>query len=665
MQSVPAFALRAPAVTNAPRTMKAPARFMPAALAETTTVTGAAALTETNAVTGAPPLSSTVALTPSAASKGSLTVGSSSGAMQQFLAQTFILLLREAGYQVADKTNLGDAAAVRAALGSGQIDLAPETLGTALVLFHKLPANTLPATPERLYILAKTLGAQQGLAWLPALTISNTHTLAASPALVAKGVKTITALAAYMKANDAPVKLCTSQEFASGEAGSFLQGLQQQYGFQFKLANVLVMETAKTYEALNRAQCDVAEGPAIDSRLSAWHLLPLTDDRTFFIPDNQAPVIRQSVLTAHPEVATLLSTLQGRLDPQTLTQLHARFMLGADGKPNSGDEETPQAVAYSFLRSRHLLKPPKIAVGAEDYTEQLILGQMMILLLEDAGYPVEDKTGIGGTKALQAAMETGDIDVYAEYASQALTVRHAVPVEAIPTDGEKLWTLAKTLDERKGIIWLAHGPFNDSYTFMVRDDLWNKGVKTMPDLANYLKTKQADLSLCLENDFFSRQYDGLPAVEAAYGFQFQPDKVQLMDLDAVYTSLRKQKCDVGEGYRTDGRGAAWKFHNLADPLAVFGVAQVAPLLRQPVLAANPDLTDVLGNFVQKLDDATMSQLNARVDIGKDGEPSTGDEETPQAVAQDFLTKAGLLHASNPNANAAAPVNAPKATPEKQ
>jgi glycine betaine/choline ABC-type transport system substrate-binding protein len=450
------------------------------------------------------------------------------------------------------------------------------------------------------------------------------------------------------------LKLCAGQEFANGEAGSFLQSLEQQYGFQFKLANVLVMETVKTYDALNSGQCDVAEGAAIDSRLAAWHLQPLADDRAFFIPDNQAPVIRQSVLTAHPEVENLLGALQGRLDPQTLTQLHARFMLGVDGKPNSGDEETPQAVAYSFLRSQHLLKPPKIAVGAEDYTEQLILGQMMILLLEDAGYPVEDKTGIGGTKALQAAMENGDIDVYAEYGSQALTVRHAVPVEAIPMDGEKIWTLAKTLDERKGIVWLAHSPFNDSYTFMVRDDLWNKGVKTMPDLANYIKTKQADLSLCLENDFFSRQYDGLPAVEAAYGFQFQPDKVQLMDLDAVYTSLRKQTCDVGEGYRTDGRGAAWNFHNLADPLAVFGVAQAAPLIRKAVFEANPDLADVLGKFILKLDDATMSQLNARVDIGKDGEPGTGDEETPQAVAQDFLAKAGFLHTNNSNANPATP-----------
>jgi len=121
---------------------------------------------------------------------------------------------------------------------------------------------------------------------------------------------------------------------------------------------------------------------------------------------------------------------------------------------------------------------------------------------------------------------------------------------------------------------------------------------------------------------------------------------------------------VGEGYRTDGRGAAWNFHNLADPLAVFGVAQAAPLIRKPVLEANPDLADVLGQFVLKLDDATMSQLNARVDIGKDGEPGTGDEETPQVVAQDFLTKAGFLHTSNSNADSAT-VNAPKATPEKQ
>src|SRR5262245_7184219 len=56
-----------------------------------------------------------------------------------------------------------------------------------------------------------------------------------------------------------------------------------------------------------------------------------------------------------------------------------------------------------------------IKVGSKEFTEQLLLGKMLVLLLKDAGYTVEDKTGIGGSPAVRAALESGDIDVYPEY----------------------------------------------------------------------------------------------------------------------------------------------------------------------------------------------------------------------------------------------------------
>ena len=180
---------------------------------------------------------------------------------------------------------------------------------------------------------------------------------------------------------------------------------------------------------------------------------------------------------------------------------------------------------------------------------------MLILLLQDAGYTVVDKTGIGGTKALRAAMETHQIDVYAEYSSQALSVYYDLPVNAIPTEPDKVWALAKTLDERRDIFWLDHSQFNDAYSFMVRDDLWAKGIKTMQDLAQYMNKNNAPLSICMENDFFSRQYDGFPAVQRVYDFRSRLIKCCSMDLDAVYTGLRAKTCDVGEGYRTKGKTA--------------------------------------------------------------------------------------------------------------
>src|SRR5690242_4903850 len=150
-----------------------------------------------------------------------------------------------------------------------------------------------------------------------------------------------------------------------------------------------------------------------------------------------------------------------------MSQLNARVDLGPDGKAGSGDEESVESVATSFLRSKKLLKPPTIVIAAKDYTEQLILGKMLVFLLKNAGYGVEDKTGMGGSKIVRAAMEKGEIDIYVELTGSALAVHNGLPSDALPNDPDKAFALTKSLDEKKGIIWLARGAFNDTYALMV------------------------------------------------------------------------------------------------------------------------------------------------------------------------------------------------------
>ena len=255
-----------------------------------------------------------------------------------------------------------------------------------------------------------------------------------------------------------------------------------------------------------------------------------------------------------------------------------------------------------------------------------------------------DKTGIGGTKVLRETVVTGEADVYVELTAQTLAMHHNLATNALPTDPDRMWKLAQTLDKRVGLIWLNRSIFNDTYTLMVRDDLWNQGIQKIDDLATYMNENDAPLTICLENDFFARQYDGFPMLEKIYNFKFKPENVLIMDLDETYNSLRRRDCDVAEGYSTDGRGSAWQFHNLLDTKMIFPMYNAAPVIREEVLAQYPDLQTVLNGFVGLLDDAKMSELNARVDIGEDGEFDTGDEETPAAVAYDFLVSAGLIDA---------------------
>lgn len=582
----------------------------------------------------------------SAPTKGVVKVGSKDFTEQLLLGKMIVLLLQDAGYAVEDKTGMGGSPEVRAALEAGEIDLYPEYSSVALSLYHNLPTVALPTQSDRLWRLARRLDAPKGLAWLNRAELNSRAVLLAKPNGATETLQSITDVAAYLNNNDAPLTICMESEFY-GNLKYGLAALEQQYGFQFKPENILLMDLEEIYVALRDEECDLAHGFSSDGLIEAWGFTSLTDPLLFFPSANPAPVVRQALLDDAPEIADLLNRLSAALDDAAMRSLTLKVEAGADGLPTTGDEETIEEVALGFLREKRLFKLPTIGIGSEDYTEQLILGQMLGLLLQNAGYNVADQTGIGGTKALRQTIETGQIDVYVEYTAQTLTVHHNIPSQALPTNPDQTWRLAKTLDARKGLAWLDRSVFNDTYAFIVRDDLWEElAIRSLEDLATYMNENDAPFTICMENDFFAREFDGFPRVQELYGFAFKPENVLIVDWDGIYNGVRDGDCDIGEAYSTDGRIAAWNFHTLADPLFVFPIYNTAPVIRQETLDANPELATILNGFLPLLDDATMSQLNARVDIGLDGEFETGDEEDPAAVARDWLIEAGLVDPAN-------------------
>ncbi|MEZ4713224.1 MAG: glycine betaine ABC transporter substrate-binding protein [Caldilineaceae bacterium] len=231
--------------------------------------------------------------------------------------------------------------------------------------------------------------------------------------------------------------------------------------------------------------------------------------------------MRREVLDASPEIADILGAFGAYLDDAAMSQLNARVDLGADGAVASGDEESPADVALSFLQQAGLIKLPPMVVASKDYTEQLILGNIVKLLLENAGFEVEDRIGLGGSRVVREAMLQGEVDVYVELTGSALAVHNGLPSSALPTDADKAYELAKSLDERNGIIWLQRGLFNDTYALMARDDLIDQGLASISDLADYMNANDAPLSICVESDFYGRPFDGLLAMQEQYGFAFK------------------------------------------------------------------------------------------------------------------------------------------------
>ena len=272
-----------------------------------------------------------------------------------------------------------------------------------------------------------------------------------------------------------------------------------------------------------------------------------------------------------------------------------------------------------------------IKVGSKDFTEQLILGQLTILALEDAGFEVEDKTNVAGSDKVRSALVNGDLDVYWEYTGTAWLM-HLQNDEAI-TDSVRAYELVKEADEKKDLIWLDYAPFNNTYTIMMkREDSEALGIKSISQMAAYINQNPGALSFGADHEFTARP-DGLPALEEAYGFKFDGNSLKVMDIGIVYRTLKDGQINSGMGFATDGRIAAFDFVNLEDDKNFFPVYNPAAVVRKDTLEKNPEMAEILNKIAAKLDNEAMTRMNYLVDI---------EEMEPKKVAEDWLKEQGLI-----------------------
>ena len=106
-----------------------------------------------------------------------------------------------------------------------------------------------------------------------------------------------------------------------------------------------------------------------------------------------------------------------------------------------------------YVESTVVAAEKKLVVGSKNFTEQQILGQIMIQLLQAKGFTCEDKTGLGGTLVARKALENGQIDIYMEYTGTALVTM--LKEKKIITDPKECYAFVKKADlERNGLVWL-------------------------------------------------------------------------------------------------------------------------------------------------------------------------------------------------------------------
>ena len=300
------------------------------------------------------------------------------------------------------------------------------------------------------------------------------------------------------------------------------------------------------------------------------------------------------------------------------------------------------------LQGAALAQQGPVRVGSKNFTEQLILGEMYALLLENAGISVERRLNLGGTQVAHEALVAGEIDLYPEYTGTGLTVVLGLPIAdvmaATPTSGggssaagtpaagsidQRVYdTVSADYREQFDLIWLDESAFNNTQALAVKRAFSEeRGVTTISQLAEIA----SDLTIVAPSDFVERP-DGLKGLEDFYGMTF--GNVLSVEPGIRYQALEQDQAQVVLAFGTDGQVSGMDLVLLKDDKGLWPPYHVAPVVRNATLTAYPGIADALNPVAPLLTDQVMSSLNWQVD--------GPDKLEPEEVAQAFLQEQGLI-----------------------
>ncbi len=278
-----------------------------------------------------------------------------------------------------------------------------------------------------------------------------------------------------------------------------------------------------------------------------------------------------------------------------------------------------------------------IEVGSKIDTEGALLAHTIMLLLEDNGFDVIDKSEFGPTQIVRNAIISGEIDIYPEYTGNGAFFFDGTDPDVWKDAGRGYETVRQLDLEQNDIVWLTPAPANNTWAISVVAALSeDEGLRTLDDLSSYLADGGFFKLACSEE--FVTSPAALPAFQEAYDFELTDS--QLLVLAGGNTAQTQQAAAQGidgvnaaMAYGTDGSLAALGLTILDDPRGAQPVYEPAPTIRRSVYEQYPEIGDILSPVFQSLTLETLQTLNARIALGG---------EQASHVARDYLTSNGFI-----------------------
>jgi osmoprotectant transport system substrate-binding protein len=271
-------------------------------------------------------------------------------------------------------------------------------------------------------------------------------------------------------------------------------------------------------------------------------------------------------------------------------------------------------------------RPDQPVIGAKNFTEQVVLGELLAQEIEvRSNLKVERRFYLAGSYICQQALVAGRIDAYVEYTGTALTAILKQPLDRNPQS--VLTTVRSLYSSRYGVTVAPPLGFENTFAMVIRgDDARRLGLSALSQAAQF--TPQWRLGVGYE---FEQRPDGLPGLSAAYGLKFA-DAPRTMDLGLLYRALNAHQVDMIAANSTDGPIQAFGLVALDDDKHYFPPYQAVPLVRDEALQRWPQIQLALNALAGRITADDMRAMNEAID---------GAHHDPAEVVREFRARKGL------------------------
>ena len=308
--------------------------------------------------------------------------------------------------------------------------------------------------------------------------------------------------------------------------------------------------------------------------------------------------------------------------------------LAGCGLATSGGN-VPSGTLAGPLEDAPSLDGAEISIGSKNFSENILLGKIALILLKSAGADVTDLTNIPGSASARQAHLTGDIGAMWEYTGTGWLVYLGEP-KPIPDEQEQYEAVKEADLEANDLVWLPPAPMNNTYAFAITQESAEKyGITKSSEIS---QVPVDERTFCVESEFQNRA-DGLPGFLKTYEVplgsgQGVPDgNIQTYQTGAIYDATASGECVFGEVFTTDGRILALDLQVLEDDRQYFPKYNVSLVLRKELYDEYPEIEEIIAPVAEKLTDEVLIELNAKIDV---------EGQEPTDVADQWLRDEGFL-----------------------